>query len=128
MAEIESDEGEELVQEIPVQLQKWVGEEETQFEREFVESLMEALKVKRVDSSEDEEHKTKKEKTNESNNGGFKGEAMGGTQSELCTSVLHYIYIYIYRLKKSRPFYFGAIFLRKVIWGKEIDLGNHIII
>lgn len=95
MAETESKEGEELAQEIPVQLQKWVWEEETQLEREFVESLMEALKVKRVDSSDELEPKMKKAKDKKSNNGGLKGEAMRGSESELCTSVLHTLYIYI---------------------------------
>lgn len=51
---------------------------------------MEALKAKRVDSSDEEEPKMKKAKAKESNNGGLKGEAMGGSESELCTSVLHF--------------------------------------
>lgn len=95
MAETESEEGEdELTQEIPVQLQKWIGEEEeeeeTQFEREFVKSSMEDLKAKRVDSSDEEEPKRKKAKAKDINNGGLKGDAMGGSDSELGFSVLHF--------------------------------------
>ena len=99
MAETESEEGDdELTQEIPVQLQKWIGqeeeeeeeEEETQFEREFVKSSMEDLKAKRVDSSDEKEPKTKKAKAKDINNGGLKGDAMGGSDSELGFSVLHF--------------------------------------
>lgn len=54
---------------------------------------MEDLKVKRVDSSDEEEPKMKKAKSKKRSNGGLRGEAMGGAESELCTSVLHF-YIY----------------------------------
>ena len=55
----------EAVQVTPVQLQRFVAVELDQFEREFVGSSMEALKVRRMSASDEAEERTKSEKVRE---------------------------------------------------------------